>query len=233
MLNGPFGSSPIVITQMSYDALNRVLCTAERENAAAFGSLPVACTQSSGPISDHITQIAYDLAGQKHTETRGVGSAIQALYGTWSYGLDGELATILDGNSNLTTNLYDGFNRLAKVEYPMPTLGSGVSNPSDAEAFTSYDANSNLLSKTKRDGTTIINFTYDVLNRRATKTFPATTAANVSYAYDAAGRPLNALFANVGGTPGVTWTYDAAGRAIEEALRISVALLADRSNLTL
>jgi YD repeat-containing protein len=72
----------------------------------------------------------------------------------------------------------------------MPTLGSGVSNPGDAEAFTLYDANSNLKSKTKRDGTTIINFTYDVLNRRTAKTFPATASANVSYAYDAAGRRI-------------------------------------------
>src|SRR5215469_9470007 len=87
-------------------------------------------------------------------------NAIQALYGTWSYGADGELATVLDGNGNLTTSLYDGFNRLAKVESPMPTLGSGASNPNDAEAFTLYDANSNLKSKTKRDGTTVINFTY-------------------------------------------------------------------------
>jgi YD repeat-containing protein len=132
VLNGPIGSAALTITQVSYDPLNRPICTAERNNAAVFGSLPAsACTQSTnGPAGpDHITQLAYDLAGQKLTETRGVGTSIAGAYAAWTYGLDGEVATILDNNSNLTTNLYDGLNRLAKVEYPMPTLGSNASNP--------------------------------------------------------------------------------------------------------
>ena len=32
-----------------------------------------------------------------------------------------------------------------------------------------------------------------------------------------AGRPLSALYANQGGTPGDIWTYDAAGRRITES----------------
>jgi YD repeat-containing protein len=115
---------------------------------------------SAGP--DHITQLTYDLAGQKLIETRGVGTSIAGPYATYTYGGDGEVTTILDNNSNLTTNLYDGLNRLATVQYPMPTLGSGASNPNDAEAYT-YDANGNRLTLTKRDGTTVISFAYDAL----------------------------------------------------------------------
>jgi RHS repeat-associated protein len=216
VLNGPTGSAPLVVTQMSYDPLNRPLCTAEREGA--FTSLPGACTlgtaTSYGP--DRITQLAYDLAGQKLTETHGVGTSIQTLYGTWTYGGDGEVLTVLDANRNLTTSIWDGFNRLHQLQYPLAALGSNASDPNDVETY-SYDANGNRLTLTKRDGTTVIDYAYDALNRRTSKTFPATTSLNVAYGYDLAGRPLSALYANQSGTPGVTWTYDAAGRRITEA----------------
>jgi RHS repeat-associated protein len=216
VLNGPYGSAPLIVTQTSYDALNHPICTAERNNAAVFGSLPAACSQSTngsaGP--DDVTQLTYDLAGQKLIETRGVGTSIAGPYATYTYGGDGEVLTILDNNTNLTTNLYDGLNRLAKVEYPMPTLGSNASNPNDAESY-SYDANGNRLTLTKRDGTTTIAFTYDTLNRMSAKSFAA-TATNVMYAYDLAGRPLASLYAQAVGNPGVNWAYDAAGRRIGE-----------------
>jgi RHS repeat-associated protein len=47
------------------------------------------------------------------------------------------------------------------------------------------------------------------------KSFAATTM-NVAYYYDLAGRPMASLFAQVSGTPGVSWSYDAAGRRIRE-----------------
>ena len=71
VLNGPYGSAPIIVTQTSYDPLNRPICTAERNNAAVFASLPAACSQSinGGAGPDHITQLTYDLAGQTLMET--------------------------------------------------------------------------------------------------------------------------------------------------------------------
>ncbi|MGH7022554.1 MAG: hypothetical protein ACREEB_03070 [Caulobacteraceae bacterium] len=120
MLNGTVGSSPLTVVETSYDPLNRPICTAERNNAAVFATLPTnACTQGLGSAAgpDHITQFAYDLAGQKLSETRGVGTPIQGLYGTWTYGLDGEVLTTLDANNNLATSIWDGFNRLSKLEY--------------------------------------------------------------------------------------------------------------------
>ncbi|MGH7022819.1 MAG: RHS repeat-associated core domain-containing protein, partial [Caulobacteraceae bacterium] len=220
VLNGTVGSSPLTVVQTSYDPLNRPLCAAERNNAAVFTSLPTnACAQGTGASAgpDHISQFAYDLAGQKLTETRGVGAPIQGLYGTWTYGGDGEVLTVLDANDNLTTSLWDGFNRLSKLEYPVTTLGAGTSDPNDAESYT-YDANNNRLTLTKRDGTTVITYAYDALNRRTAKTFASPwTAGNVSYGYDLAGRPLSALYPNQSGSPGVAWTYDAAGRRITEA----------------
>ena len=219
MFDGPLGSARLTLSQTSYDALNRPVCTAQRQNAAGFASPPAsACAQSAGGGygPDQIVRFTYDLAGQKLVETRGVGTAIAHAYATYSYDDDGNVATVLDANNNLTTNLYDGFNRLSTLEFPSPTLGAGTSNPSDVETY-AYDAADNRTSLTKRDGTTTIAFAYDALDRQSAKTFPATTAANVSYGYDLAGRRTSALYANVAGTPGVTWSYDAAGREIGEA----------------
>jgi hypothetical protein len=99
VLNGPVGNTPLTVTQTSYDALNRPICTAERNNAAAFAALPPACAQGPGGAygPDHISQIGGaclragqrpdpgDAAGQKVSETRGVGTSIQGLYGSWTY----------------------------------------------------------------------------------------------------------------------------------------------------
>ena len=108
VLNGPVGSAALTVVQTSYDALNRAICVAERNNATAFGALPGACIQGPGGAygPDHITQFAYDLAGQKLTETRGVGTCpIQALYGTWTYGADGEVAVSINDAVRTTRNV--------------------------------------------------------------------------------------------------------------------------------
>ena len=78
--------------------------------------------------------------------------------------------TIADANGNLTTNSYDGFNRLSKVNYPqvMP-VGADASNPADFVAYPAYDAIDNLLTETTRAGQTI-GYVYDALNRLVEKT---------------------------------------------------------------
>ena len=208
MLNGPVGQAPLTARpDHATTTWTRPICTAEREGNLrrglwlSAGSTPACSRRQDGAGPDHISQLSYDLAGQKLTETRGVGTSIQGLYGTFSYGLDGELLTVLDANNNLTTNIYDGFNRLSKLEYPSKTLGAGTSNPADVEAY-SYDANNNRLTLTKRDATTVITYGYDALNRRTSKTFAAPwTADNVAYGYDLAGRPLGALCPNQSGRP--------------------------------
>ena len=217
MLNGPLGSAALMVTQTSYDALNRPQCTAVRENAAVFASLPPsACTQSTaGPYGpDHVVQFAYDLAGQKLTEQRGVGTGSLITYATYAYGLDGEVATVKDANGNLTTNTYDGFNRLKQVNFPVTALGANASDPANFEAYT-FDAAGNRLTLRKRDAG-VIGLAYDALNRPTAKTFAANPAVNVAYAYDLAGRPVSALYPNQANL-GVAWTYDAAGRRITEA----------------
>ncbi len=96
---------------------------------------------------------------------------------------------------------------------PLPTAGSGASNPSDYEGFT-YDANGNLTLQRLRSGQTVA-MTYDALSRMTSKVFSGGTSQPVYWAYDLVDRVLSQTTGSVSG-PGVSWTYDALGRALSE-----------------
>ncbi|MBA3811446.1 MAG: hypothetical protein H0X27_07360, partial [Caulobacteraceae bacterium] len=155
------------LTQLNYDADDRPLCTAARNNAAVFGSLPAACVQSApGPDGpDHIGKLVYDAAGQKTQEVRGIGTAEQEAYATYVYSQNGKVTRIKDANVNLTALTYDGFDRLSRMNFPSTTLGAGTFDPNDFEAY-SYDANGNRLIFTRRDGNTIT-ASYDALSTQS------------------------------------------------------------------
>jgi len=212
-------TTPAGVTQYAYDADGRATCTAVRLNSAVFGSLPAdACTLSTagalGP--DQISRNVYDAASQVLQERRGVGSPLEQAYVTRTYGLDGELATIKDANNNLTTQLYDGYLRLATVQYPSTTLSAGTSNASDYESYT-YDANDNRRIIRRRDGATITS-DFDAINREISKVYSATTPTmqGVYTTYDLTGRPLLVAYGGATGT-GVAYSYDTAGRMKTEA----------------
>ena len=140
--------------------------------------------------------VAYDALSRP---TQSFNKAIQSgplMQQAWT--ADGLRASLTDANGNLTAFAYDGFDRLSLTTYP---LGS-------TEGLT-YDADSNVLTRTTRAGATI-SFTYDTLNRLGSKT-PPSPAPVVSYTYDLAGRmtgvsDTSAAIASVA-TPGSTLTY--------------------------
>jgi RHS repeat-associated protein len=141
---------------------------------------------------------------------------------------------VLDANGNLSTTVYDGFDRVVQQQYPQPTLGSGASNLADYEAFT-YDANGNRLSERRRDGQ-VIAFTYDNLNRMSVKQLPGATTGWVYYGYDDASRPTFAHFGSTAGS-GVDYAYDSAKRVISEStfghtLQFQYDLSGNRTRLT-
>jgi RHS repeat-associated protein len=235
ILNGGPGASPMIVTQMSYDADDRPQCTAIRENAAVFGALPTsACTQSTagtyGP--DQITELIYDAASQKTQEQRAVGSPNQINYATYAYTADSKVWKVTDANVNLTTYGYDGFDRLSQTTFPSATRGAGTSDPTDYEAYT-YDANDNEVCLQRRDGS-FVRYTYNGENLRLSKSFVSAGTANgctttstssntpwyalnVAYTYDLLGRTLSALYPNQSGSPGVAWTWDNDGRKLSES----------------
>ena len=155
---------------------------------------------------DRISQLVYDAAGEVTQLKVGVGTSDAATERTLTYSNNGQVQTLLDAENNLTTYVYDGFDRPKEVDYPNPTKGSGTSNASDHEQLT-YDANSNVTRVTLRNAIAI-GFTYDKLDRQITKA--SSQLSDVTYTYDLLGRPLTTYYTSGGGT--VINTFDALGR---------------------
>ncbi len=213
--------APYALTQMSYDSVNRLQCSAVRMNPAAYGSLPTsACSLgtegANGP--DRITRTYYDAAGQVLQIRKAVGTPIEIADVTYTYTDNGQIEDITDANGNRAQLRYDGFDRQNRWVFPSKTV-TGDLNEGDYEAYT-YDANGNRLSLRKRDATTIT-YLYDDLNRMTRKTIPnrgnlpSVHERNVYYTYDVRGLQTGARFNSVTGQ-GILNSYDGFGRMLSE-----------------
>jgi YD repeat-containing protein len=201
------------LTQTSYDALGWVDCSAVRMNIAVYGSLPAsACTLSTqgsdGP--DRISQLVYDAVGRVTQLKVGVATTDAATERTLTYTTNGLVQTLKDAENNLTTHEYDGFDRLAKTRFPLPTKGANASSTSDYEQLLNYDANSNVGQRRLRDGS-VINFSYDNLDRVTLKDLPG-SEPDVSYVYDNLSRLISASQSG----NALSFTYDALSRNIDQ-----------------
>jgi len=112
--------------------------------------------------------------------------------------LDGKLKTLKDANAGTTTYYYDTSNWLTKTVFP-------------DGSYEEYapDSNSNILTKRTRKGD-IITYSYDNLNRMASKACPSYPA--VTYAYDIASRLTSVI---AGGSAATSYIYDNLNRTIQ------------------
>ena len=194
------------VTQLSYDANLRLVCTAVRMNPDAFGAQPDACVPGTavgtdGP--DRITFTEYDAAGQIKKVTRGYGVTPQVDKEVVEYTDNGLERIVADGKGNRTTYEYDGFDRLKKVRYPNAVCCA--SSDTDFEEY-AYDANGNRTSWRRRFEASPVIFTYDALNRAQNG------LRGEAYGYDNLGHRTSATFA--GGTASAT--FDALGQMKSE-----------------
>jgi RHS repeat-associated protein len=221
------------VTQYTYDDASQLECTAVRMNPAEFGSLPAsACTLdtqgANGP--DRITRNTYDAVGRVTLEERAVGTAIEQDYARFTYSANGQRLSVRDANDNRSVYVYDGFDRLCRLYFPVTTLGANAANTGgiaegsltcssggtspDYEGY-GYDANNNRTSLRLRSNDTI-SYTYDSLNRETLKDIPVGGAASDVYSgYDLLSRRLHGRFASTSGN-GVVYTYDALSRVLSE-----------------
>jgi RHS repeat-associated protein len=204
------------LVQRTFDQRNRLQCEARRMNPAAFVSLPgSACTLGveGGFGPDRITRHEYDDASQLLTVQRAYGTPLQQDYATYTYSPNGKRKTVKDANNNLSTFEYDGFDRLARLRFPVATKGANQSSTTDDELY-EYDAVGNRTKLTKRDNREI-DYTYDALNRVRVKTVPTSVSGAPGYSvyhrYDVRGLLWYARFGSDSGQ-GVTNTYDGFGR---------------------
>ena len=207
----------IGVQQVSYDAAGRAECTALRMNPATWGSLPTsACTAttagSNGP--DRINYTTYDTAGRPLSTTSAYGLT-EASTASLTYGDNGQVASMTDGEGNISTWAYDGFNRPSILYYPNAT-GGGTST-TDYEQVT-YDAYGRVATSRNRAGQ-VTSFTTDKLGRITLVNAPSGTT-DAYYRYDLLGRPTS--ISTTGALPVVCnaattcLTWDALGRQIDE-----------------
>lgn len=202
------------VTQTSYDVLGRTECTALRMNPSAFGSLPTACslgpTGSHGP--DRITRFTYDKASRVWQRQAAVGTADQTYDAIMTYTQSGQVKTAADGEGNLTTYEYDGFDRPWRTRFPVSAKGAQTSSAADYEQVT-YDETGKVREKKLRDGS-IVTYSYDRLGRITRQDRPNLGEnADISYNYDSVGNVTSAT-GNWGGS--FTFAYDALGRLLSE-----------------
>jgi len=192
----------LALTHYSYDAADRLECTAVRLNLTTNNSACLASSATAlGP--DRITKKEYNPAGEI-TRVLGWLGGRQIASATYTYSANGKQQSVKDAEGNLTTLQYDGHDRLFKQRFPSLAT-EGVSSATDLESY-EYDGNGNRTKLTKRDGS-VFNFQFDSLNRMIAKLSPAGTPS-VNYTYDGLGRMLSAA----DGSNTVIYTYDGAGR---------------------
>ncbi|MEP2103977.1 MAG: RHS repeat-associated core domain-containing protein [Parasphingorhabdus sp.] len=223
------------VTQFSYDANNRLICSAVRMNPAIFSTISTnACSMGTrgtgandhGP--DRITKTIYDAAGQVLQTRKAVGTTspnLEQAYTTFSYTDNGKQEFVVDANGNKAQLIYDGFDRLQRWSFPSKTAPTGFNPATPATALASagavsgsdyeayeYDGNGNRTKLRKRDGREIA-YSFDALNRVTLKNIPSTTSTDVFYGYDMRGLQTHSRFASASGA-GLTTAYDKAGRVL-------------------
>jgi RHS repeat-associated protein len=209
------GGTTYAMQHIGFDSLGRLTCSATRMDPAQWNSQTDPCSaQTSGPNGpDRTTWTVYNAASEVIMVRTGMYTAEQSNEVTSTYTANGRLATVKDGENNLTTYEYDGHDRLGQIRYPLDTQGSQASSAYDLDGF-GYDANGNVTARRLRDQQWIY-FTYDNLNRMTLKDVPNAVIHeyDISYQYDLLGRMTQAQDGNGHVT---NMAYDALGRKLSE-----------------
>ncbi|MGC1269735.1 MAG: hypothetical protein WA842_03960, partial [Croceibacterium sp.] len=222
------GATDAQITDVVYGDMSRLLCTVQRMNPAAWGSIATSCAPGSAGSygQDRVTYTQYDALGRVTQSTAGFGTP-DAMNQQVAFTTNGQVAAVADGENNLTTYVYDGHDRRVKTRFPLPGKGAGLSSDSDIEEYW-WDAAGNLTQLRTR-AAAFLTFSYDNLGRMLNKAVPErnglspTHTRDVFYGYDLFGDLTYARFDSHSGE-GIAFTYDAMGRKTQETQALDGAV---------
>ncbi len=201
------GNTAVPLVTYGYDGADRLISTT---SAVADGN--------------RITQLSLFPDSRIASVIRAAGTPIASTEST-TYSANGLPTTVTDARGNVTAMLYDGFDRLSQLRYPLAT--GGAPSTTDLVAY-AYDKRGLITARSLRGTgnvapgcTQCLTFAYDQLGRLTQKAVPA-IAANASpavpaipgytvhYKYDLVGRPISEGFNPT--TPELTRSYDNASR---------------------
>ena len=203
------GNTAVPSTAYTYDGADRLITITAAE-----------------PTGARVTQTSLFPDGLTQSMTRAFGTAVAATE-TTAYSSNGLPLTVTDARGNISGMVYDGFDRLSLMKYPL-AAGGGPS-ASDVTAF-AYDKRDAIIKRSIRGTSDVsgsctqcISFAYDQLNRLKEKTVPsmaanssvipavaAVSGYSVYYGYDLIGRLTSQGYSSV--TPELTFAYDNANR---------------------
>jgi RHS repeat-associated protein len=200
-IKNPGGTIVYQLTQ-TYDELGRLLRSIGAQNQATLHTydrtdLLKTATDPRGTLYSN----AYDALMRLKSET---GNGV-----TVNYGLDaqGNLATYTDPRSIATSYVRNGW-------------GEAIREASPDAGTTTYTRNALGDVTQMTDGRAVVtNYSYDNAGRMLTRTFPAATAENITYTWDAiaSGNKGKGRLTSVTDQSGSTaWVYDGRGNVLSE-----------------
>jgi len=187
-------------SEQVYDALGRVSQTLDNESHTTAYHYDVLNRKNWAVDSEgRKVEAYYNAAGQRVKTVKAPGLLTQVVEETF-YNPDGTVASVKDGNGNITAYQYDDFGRQVKVIYPDGSYTQ----------VQQFDVLGRAIQYRDRSGT-IFTAVYDALGRKTSRT--VTGGDSYSYGYDIMGR---ARAVNKG-LQSVVIDYDALGRPAKEA----------------
>lgn len=201
-------------TDFAYDSAGRPTCTAVRIRSATLGAASDACSGGSDPTlgADRISVVQYSPAGAGNP----VWTSVTSAYGTDDASTEtslqtptSKLASVTDGNGNVTSYAYDGFDRSWRTCFQTASSAACRAAPGDYEEI-GYDAAGRVTSRRLRDGQAM-GFAYDALGRVRLKDLPG-AEPDVTYAYNLLGQLTGISRPDISHS----FSYDALGRMTSE-----------------
>ncbi|WP_284322504.1 hypothetical protein [Dyella acidisoli] len=134
-----------------------------------------------------------------------------------TYTLDGQVATVTDGNGYQTARSYDAFGDVTQVQQQLSQPGSALTASNSTITTYTYDQRGEQLSETDGVGSSVARTasqTYDAFGRVTSRTDG--NGHTISYTYDALGRQITTSLTVQGTARTTQTTYDAFGQVLTE-----------------
>jgi RHS repeat-associated protein len=227
-MSEPLTASSNRVTANAYDLAGERLCSWR-----GFSTTASALTQVTGSTPCHWTPGSYSQSAPLRYDFIGYTQNGQDISG---YSANGKVNKITDSDGNLTTLVYDGFDRLSQLIMPGATAGTAAPcHPTyiagdDCEQY-GYDNNDNLKTKTNRSGNAV-SYSFDAMNREYQRVVPVNSnghfARTLTETYDLLGRKWQAT----ADSQTLTFTFDTAGRlqTVADSILGSVGYQYDAAN---